>query len=187
MAKGKPLQEQSIDEIMWRVYERAGRHAELHLSAAETDEQSPLRLLLEPEPRAWGDHTEHERREIIREEMSIASRYLRRFLNWVMAFGPHPRHALQRFFTATNAVAPELMLNMSQEEIAALFGQCRAAESARHRNLEHLLEQVLRPGASFHGDKSTESRAKMTIARRKVVARERRRKARAAGQTLSTQ
>jgi rubrerythrin len=164
--------DQQLDRLMGQVYRRAGRDLD-----AEPEQETPLAELLQAEPRALGDYTEEERQAIMREEFAIAGRYLRRWVAWVLERGPHPRHALPRFYSAVNAMAPDLLLHMTQAEIAQIFGQVRAAESARARKLDGMLEKVSRPGASFAGGKTAEARARMSAARIKVVSRKSKRRA----------
>lgn len=167
----------AIDALMGRVYRRAGRDLEAEIEAPE-----PLDALLQPEPCAPGADSEEER-DRMREELAIGGRYLRRFFAYVMARGPHPRHVMPRFYSAVNAVDPALLLHMTGEELAALWGQGRAAESARARHLDHLLEKVTRPGASFAGGKSATTREKLKRAAKGNQNRKRGRRRRAAQPT----
>lgn len=61
----------------------------------------------------------------------IRARALGAWLRRVWDAGPCVREALKHLYVEARACAPELLLNMSGAEIAALFGQGRAAESAR--------------------------------------------------------
>lgn len=160
MTAGASIFTEQLDALMGRVYRRAGGQ-----SVAAGDEGEPLDELLAPEVCAPGADTAEERARM-REEFASGARLLRRFYGYIFAKGPHPRHALPRLYTTANAIAPELLLNMSQGEIAAIFGQGRAAESARARALDAKLEKITRPGASFAGGKSTTSREKMRRAAR---------------------
>jgi hypothetical protein len=70
------------------------------------------------------EHSEEERK--IREE-AVSS-----WLLWVWEGGPGElERAVKRLITYTRTYRPELLLNMSMDQVAALLGQGRAAESAR--------------------------------------------------------
>lgn len=64
-------------------------------------------------------------------EALIRAQAMEVWLARVWNAGPKLSEALKNLFVEARALAPELILNMSGEEISDLFGQGRAAESAR--------------------------------------------------------
>ncbi len=80
---------------------------------------------------------------------------------------PHPANVMKRLFFYVRAVRPTLLLNLPGEEIAALFGQGRGAESARC-NL--LLGKLKKKGGyrrlSLPFQKSTSAKQKYAAAQR---------------------
>lgn len=104
-----------VRELMARVYRRAG----YDLSGVRRSDETPLSALIAKEEEQPEDH------------YCAGQEMLRRFLEWIFQQGPNPAFVMQRVYTVTNALAPELLLNMSGAEVAAIFGQGRAAESAR--------------------------------------------------------
>lgn len=69
------------------------------------------------------------------DEQAIRAEAVGDWLVWLFGDGPRIEAATKRLFSFARAYRPELVLNMSGEEIAALFGQGRAAESARTRRV----------------------------------------------------
>lgn len=70
-----------------------------------------------------------------------------KWLGWLFEGGIKIEEATKRLFVFARGFRPELILNMSGEEIADLFGQTRAAESHRSRKV---IEATLRKaGAKF--------------------------------------
>ena len=74
---------------------------------------------------------------ISREDGEAADEYLARveamrdLMGYFFADGPHPAAVLKRVFAVAKAIFPELVLNMSCEEIGLLFGETKAAVSYR--------------------------------------------------------
>lgn len=102
-----------IDAIMAKAYRREG-HTMLPAQAP-----TPVDAMMAAEQ----DYSDEERQ--IREE-AVA-----KWRNWIMEDGCHPAAVMKRFFVFLRATAPESILNMPGTDIAAIFGQGRAAESAR--------------------------------------------------------
>jgi hypothetical protein len=65
------------------------------------------------------------------DEMRIKSEAVDALLGWVFKDGPHPCAAMKRLYTLAQHYSPRLISNLNGTEIAALFGQGRAAQSAR--------------------------------------------------------
>lgn len=103
---------------------------------------SPQRALTPFEELAAREASDHpEEVTLIREE-AIGT-----WLGWLFEGGIKPAEATKRLFVFARGFRPELILNMSGEEIADLFGQTRAAESHRSRKV---IEATLRKaGAKF--------------------------------------
>jgi hypothetical protein len=107
--------------------------------------------------RESGAHTEEEQR--IREEAISA------WIGWLFEGGPDIRRVSQRLFTYARTYRPDLVFNMSMEQIAALFGQGRAAEQARtKRDLEGTLKKAGYRTTSLPTGKSPRARQKMAKA-----------------------
>lgn len=69
------------------------------------------------------------------EEFEIKSEGFCQLIDYVFAKGPHPHDVMQRLYSVARSVRPEVTLNMPGRAIAAIFGQTRAAESARTKLL----------------------------------------------------
>lgn len=134
---------ESVRAIMAQVYDRSGRNGN------GVENHTPLDALLEAEE---GELPEHY-------DAGVAM--LRRFLGWVFERGPDPAASLQRLFVVARALAPDLILNMSGEEVSVIFGQGRAAESARVVMLNKKLEAAGFKHSTFRHQKSVTSRGKM--------------------------
>jgi hypothetical protein len=67
------------------------------------------------------------------DDFKARSEGVAKFVDWLFQAGPQPSVVLKRLYVYARAARPELLLNMSGAEIAALFGQTRAAESAREK------------------------------------------------------
>lgn len=92
----------------------------------------------EMESRESADHSREER--LIRQE-AVAD-----MVNWIWEGGiVDLKRAVKRLVTFTRLYRPELVLNVTCEEAAALFGQGKAAESARAVIVEETLK-----GAGYH-------------------------------------
>jgi len=135
----------AVREVLARAYRRNGGEP------SAVDNHTPLDALLQQEDGVPDDF------------YAAGVDMLRRFLGWVFEQGPHPASVTQRIYSVTNAVCPELLLNMSGEEIAALFGQGRAAESARTIMLNKKLKSVGFKHTTFRHQKSETARKRMAL------------------------
>jgi hypothetical protein len=98
--------------------------------------------------------------EIVRREM------LRRWLRQMWA-GGSLADALKAYYALTRAYWPELLLNMSGEEISTLFAQTRAAESERvHRLVTRPVERHTQRRGTLRWQKSTSACGKYAEAQR---------------------
>lgn len=70
---------------------------------------------------------------------------MRDLMRYFFAEGPHPAAVLKRVFAVAKAIFPDLVLNMSCEEVGMLFGETKAAVSYRIKLL------VNRPIAALFG------------------------------------
>jgi len=111
------VHELRVHEMLAAVYRRNGRSLEA------VDLHTPLDSMLEQEA-GQGD-----------DEYIVQIEAVRKWLSWIFEGGPHPNRTMQRLYACVRACAPSLLLGMSGEEIALIFGQTRAAESARMRSL----------------------------------------------------
>lgn len=102
-----------IDAIMAKAYRREG-HTLLPAQAA-----TPVDAMMAAEEAMPDDELK------IREEGVAAWR------NWILQDGPHPAAVMKRVYVFLRATHPESILNLPGTDIAAIFGQGRAAESAR--------------------------------------------------------
>lgn len=134
----------SVQEVMAKIYRRAG-------VVREIEALTPLDALMEREEGEPEDY------------YAAGAEKLRGFLRFVFEQGPDPARVTQRIYTVTNALAPELLLNMRAEEIAAIFGQGRAAESARTVMLNKKLAAAGFKHTSFRHQKSETSRRRMAL------------------------
>lgn len=69
------------------------------------------------------------------EEFAIKSEGFCELIEFIFAKGPHPHDVMQRLYSVARGIRPEVTLNMPGRAIAAIFGQTRAAESARTKLL----------------------------------------------------
>lgn len=69
------------------------------------------------------------------EEMRIKTETTRRLINFLFQDGPHPGHTLRLLYLLTQQIAPEQILNMNGSELADIFGETRAAWSARVKRI----------------------------------------------------
>lgn len=104
-------------------------------------------------------HDDEERR--IREEAHSE------WLSWLFEGGPDPERVCKRLFSYARTYRPDLVLNMSMEQIAALFGQGRAAEHARaKKDLEGTLKKAGYRNTRLPTGKSQSAREKCAIAQK---------------------
>ena len=136
---------QAVHDVLAKVYRREGVP-----DMAEVP--TPLDALLK--------HEEGEPEDYYAAGIEV----MRRFWAWIFEQGPDPAHVTQRVYTITNALWPELLLNMRGEEIAILFGQGRAAQSARTVLLNKKLAAAGFRHTSFRHQKSETSRRRMALA-----------------------
>lgn len=119
--------------------ERAALGAAMRRNAHLVTPERSLTPFEELVAREASDHSDEE--ALIREE-AIGT-----WLGWLFEGGIKIEEATKRLFVFARGFRPELILNMSGAEIAALFGQTRAAESHRSRKV---IEATLRKaGAKF--------------------------------------
>lgn len=105
--------EARINDVLRVAYQREGRAvitSETPLTIAEVFEQAP------------GDGEE---------ELRIKGETVMRFLMFIFQDGPHPGCTMRLLYLLTQRLKPELLLNMSGAELADMFGETRAAWSAR--------------------------------------------------------
>lgn len=69
------------------------------------------------------------------EEMRIKMETAVRLLHFCFQDGAHPGCTMRLFYLLTQRLAPELVRRMSGAELAELFGETRAAWSARNKRL----------------------------------------------------
>lgn len=84
-----------------------------------------------------------------------------RFLDFVFARGAHPKHAVSRLYAVVRALKPSLIKNMTGEQVATIFNQTRAAESARLAMLAGMEAKVGFRHPTFRVQKSATAKAKM--------------------------
>jgi hypothetical protein len=102
-----------IDAIMAKAYRREG-----HNFAPKTA-PTPLDALLAAEEQLPDD------------EQRIRSEAISGFILWLFEESPHPAPVMKKLYAFVRMVRPETLWNMPGTDIAAIFGQGRAAESAR--------------------------------------------------------
>lgn len=103
---------------------------------------SPQKALTPFEEMVAQETTGHtEEIALIREEA------IGKWLGWLFEGGIKIEDATKRLYVFARGFRPELILNMSGEEIAKLFGQTRAAES--HRSRKVIETTLRRAGARF--------------------------------------
>lgn len=139
---------ENVRAMLAEVYDRSGRNSN------GVENHTPLDDLLRAEE---GELPEHYDAGVV---------MLNRFLGWVFERGPDPAAALQRLFVVARALAPALILNMSGDEVGVIFGQGRAAESARIVLLNKKLKSAGFKHTTFRPQKSVTARAKMSKAQR---------------------
>jgi hypothetical protein len=128
----------AISAVLGRAYRREG-----HTWTAERP-GTRLEVLIVEDSLA-GPEEEQVRREVVR-------RWLRQV--WPVAGGLSD--ALKAFYALTRACWPELILNMSGEEVATFFAQTRAAESERvHRLVNRPIERHTGRHTTLRFQKST--------------------------------
>ena len=103
--------ERRINETLAQVFHKKGFQQE----AITT--RTPLADLLAKEA---GEDEQDERRETL----GVLLRYF-------FADGPHPGAVVRRVFAVGKAVAPELIVDMTVEELGLMFGETKAAQSWR--------------------------------------------------------
>lgn len=137
---------QDVNAMLAEIYTRNGRNADA------VDLRTPLSDLLAQED---GEVEEH---------YDAGVYMLRKFLKWVFSDGPNPKRVTQRVYLVVRAVDPALLLNMSGEEVSVIFGQGRAAESARLKMLAGLYQKAGFTHTKIAVQKSAASRKKMSLA-----------------------
>lgn len=112
------ISEEAIEEVLRSVWSREQAHGREPVYM-----RTPLDELVSMESSDSGD--EH----IIRLEA------FRRLLEFFFSDGPHPGYVVRRVFAVTKALRPQLILNMSLEEIGLMLGETKAAGSWRIKQL----------------------------------------------------
>lgn len=102
-----------INDVLRTAYQREGREVitnENPMTIAQIFEAAP------------GDGEE---------EMRLMCQAAKRLLIFVFQDGPHPGCVMRLTYLLAQRISPELILNMSGAELADIFGETRAAWSAR--------------------------------------------------------
>lgn len=109
----------------------------------------------------------HETAAHPREDLLIRHEAVADMINWIWEGGiVDLERALKRLVTFTRLYRPELVLNVTCEQTAALFGEGKAAESARGDIVEQTLKRAGYRHTKLPSMKSERSRAKMAKAQR---------------------
>lgn len=124
--------EARVDALLAAVYRRNGDSYEA------VDNATPLSALIEAE----------ERMDV--EERYIRIETMRALLGFLFA-SPHPAEVVRRAFVLGKAYAPELLLNMSFDEIAFMLGETAAAQS-------HRMKRILNGKLATGGARTTQIR-----------------------------
>lgn len=109
---------------------------------------------------------EREKTEHNEDEQKIRSEAVCEWLGWVWEGGLDIRRAAKRLVTYTRLYRPELVRNLTCEEAAALFGQGKAAESARVKAVEETIKGAGYRHTMLPSRKSERARQKMANAQR---------------------
>lgn len=129
--------EARINEVLRVAYQREGRAAitsETPMTIAQVFEQAP-------------DDGE--------QELKIKAEAVIRLLLFIYQDGPHPGCTMRLLYLLAQRLKPELLLNMSGAELADIFGETRAAWSARNKRLfTGYLQARGAKGARGHTQKS---------------------------------
>lgn len=133
--------EQNVEAMLRDVYRMHG------WSAAEL--VTPLSALLAPDGQQSA------------EDYECGAAMLRRFLVWIFQGGPDPRKTTQRLYVVARALDPSLLLSMSGEQVSVIFGQGRAAESARLRMLAGIYQKAGYKNPQFRVGKSATAKERM--------------------------
>lgn len=101
------------------------------------------------------------------EEMQIKAETAMRLLHFCFQDGPHPGCTMRLLYLLAQRVSPELVLNMSGAELADIFGETRAAWSARMKRMfTGYLKARGAKGAKGRMQKSDTAVAKYALAAR---------------------
>lgn len=107
-----------------------------------------------------------EAQEFTDEEQAIRAEAVAAMINWIWEAGPDLLRAAKRLTTYTRLYRPELVLNMSCDEAGALFGQGKAAESARVGVVEDTLRRAGYRHTKLPSNKSESACRKMAVAQK---------------------
>ena len=154
-----------IDELR-DLMARRYRRASFDTSGLDHSGDSPLDSLIRKEEGEPDDH------------YCAGVAMLEDFLGWVFQNGPHPRGVMQRVYAVVRALRPDLLLTMSGAEIAVIFGETRAAESARLMLLDKKMKAAGFKHTPFTSRKSETARQRMALA---ALGNQNRRKGKKAG------
>ena len=99
------------------------------------------------------------------DEKLIRQEAISKWVEWLAEDGPDLKRMVMRMYSFVRAYRPDLLRNMSGAEIAAQFGQTRAAESARTRRVtEKTLKKAGYHCTAIPFQKSATTRAKCSKA-----------------------
>lgn len=116
-AFGMSAHETRVHEVLGAVYRRNGESFEA------VDNRTPLDSLLAEEE------------QMDSQEQFIRVETFRKLLGYVFAEGPDPARSMRRLYALGKSYTPELLFNISDQEIAMIFGETRAAVSWRRDKL----------------------------------------------------
>lgn len=132
----------------------AATRRNLHLVNAARPALTPFDEMV---AREEGAHTD--------DEHAMRAEAIDAWLSWLFEDGPSLDRATKRLYSFARAYRPDLLRNMSGAEIAALFGQTRAAESARTRKVtETTLKKAGYKCTALPFQKSEAARMKCSLA-----------------------
>lgn len=141
--------EQRVHEVLGAVYRRQGESFEA------VDGRTPADAAMAAEEGVDED------------EQFIRVETFRILLGEIFSEGPDPARTMRRLYTLVKAYAPELIFNMSDQEMGLLFGETRAAVSWRRNKLvTDRLAAAGNRGTHVRCQKSEEARARLAAAQR---------------------
>ena len=104
--------------------------------------------------------------EYTTDEQAIRGEAIAAWLGWIWEGGVDLSRAAKRLVTYTRLYRPDLVHGLTCEEAASLFGQGRAAESARASAVDTALIKGGYRHTTLPGRKSERARAKMAAAQK---------------------
>jgi hypothetical protein len=136
-----------VREMLAKVYRRDGRGSE------GVEHATPLDALLAKEE------------SITEDDYGVKVATLQGLIDWFFERAD-PAAVLQRVYVVARAVRPSVLRGMSGSDISVIFGQGRAAESARLLRLSGMITAAGFRHAAFRVQKSKTAREKMSRAQR---------------------